>query len=321
MAVIVHNTSYKINCPWLLDREQLLELDRIIAQHWESLLSYREHKIEEKVEAEINKRKKDVPYQATDDREKIRQHIEYLYDFKKTKNVTLFNSDGTQIKASDFASVIQHPDIEDRTVKGFRYSINCAEIECDLVLRSYNSDITLDVSPGTIEEARALFIAIKGWMNRAKAPLWQRIARGSFYGWWWSIFIFILIFSFGIFTKNISPEWQQIKHAHDLLKNGIDDNDIKDSVTTMLAIVSEYEKPNAHTEFSFPNWYICLLIAILFLCLILTFLPEIVLGIGKGELSIIWWRRWLHFISYTIPIVVLSSFVWPRITDWIKTFF
>lgn len=322
MAVIVHNTSFEMKGPWLLDREQLIELDRIIEQHWGSLLHYREQKIEEEINSELDSRNKDVRYPSTADRQKIRERIESnTYLFGMTRILTIFNTDGTQIQAPDFASVIQNPDVENRIVKGFRLSLKCANIECNLILRSYNPDITLDISPGTVDEARALFIAIKGWLNRVKAPLWQRIAVGSFYGWWWSIFIIILISSFGIFTKDISPEWQQIKHAHDLLKNSIDNNDIRDSVATTLAIVSEYEKPNRHTVFSFPNWYVCLLIAILFLCLILTFLPKIVIGIGKGERSIIRWRRWLHFISYTIPIVVLSSFVWPRITDWIKSFF
>jgi hypothetical protein len=315
MAVIVHNTSYKIDCPWLLDREQLLELDRIIEQQWESLLKYRENKIEEQVEVEAKKNDKKT-------REKIRQDIEYYheYNFLKSKNLTLFNSDETQIKTSSFSSVLQNPDIENRTVKGFRYRIKCAGIECELFLSPYNSNITLDVSPGTIEEARSLFVSLKGWINRAKSPLWQRIARGCFFGMWWLILFFTLMISFQIFEEKIMPDWQQIKHAHYLLEKGIDNNDVSDALATMLAIVSEYEKPKSYTIFSFPSWYICLLIAFSFLCFILTFLPKTVIGIGKGEETIIWWRRWLHLISYTIPILILSSFVWPKITDWIKSF-
>jgi hypothetical protein len=322
MAVIVHNTNYEMKGPWLLDREQLLELDRIISQHWDSLLRYREQEIEEEVEKEINDRKKDARHQSADDREKIHQRLDSSYLFFKEKRLTLSNADGTQIKTNDFTSIMQHPDIEDRIVKGFSYTIKCAGIECQLILRSYNSTITLDVSPGTVEEARSLFVAIKGWLNRTKAPLWQRIVRREWiYGTWWLVFAYALFMGIPLSSHEITPEWEQLKHAHNLLKNGIGDNEVKDSVATTLAIISEYDKPKSHIVLSCPSWYVCLLIAIFFLCLILTILPKIVFGIGKSERSIICWRRWLHFISYTIPIIILSSFVWPWIVDWVKSFF
>jgi hypothetical protein len=307
---------------------KLLELDQIVDKCWRLLLRYREKEIEKEIDSEIDHGIKNGYYEDTSveslnkEREKIRKRQEDSYKFQQRKSLTLTNTDGTKIKATDFSNIIQHPDVEGRVANGFSFSITCADIECQLELdSSYRSGMILNVSPGTIEESRMLFSAIKGWMNSIKAPFWQRLARGALYGCWWAVFVLILWISVAVFTNTVAPEWEQIKHAHELLKNGIDNSEINDALGTLLAIESKYEKPNNYITWSFPVWNICLLIVGFFLCLGLSIIPKVVIGIGKGEHSIILWRRWLHFISYTIPIVVLSSFVWPLVVNWIKSLF
>ena len=50
MADFYQQTSVTIDGPWLLDSEQMTELDSIITEQWERLCDYREKKIERETE-------------------------------------------------------------------------------------------------------------------------------------------------------------------------------------------------------------------------------------------------------------------------------
>ena len=79
MAEIIHSTKLRLNGPWLIGSKKLLELDTIIENEWQKLLSVREDLITKKVR-ELS-RKHDEPEQQL--REKV------LNDYNKKKNAPL----------------------------------------------------------------------------------------------------------------------------------------------------------------------------------------------------------------------------------------
>ena len=80
MAELIYPNSKKISGPWLVDHDQLMELDSILKDGWDSLIRYREQRIEEVLEARLDALEED---EKDAKRDIIKEQIEGSYKFSE----------------------------------------------------------------------------------------------------------------------------------------------------------------------------------------------------------------------------------------------
>jgi len=54
---------------------------------------------------------------------------------------------------------------------------------------------------------------------------------------------------------------------------------------------------------------------------VLSIKPGSHISIGKAETKVRFWRKWIMLSTVVVPGLVFSSFVWPTLSDLIKSLF
>lgn len=321
----IYNTDNKLSAPFLLDQRQLKKLEEIVNEEWRNLVEHKDKEITRVAEEEFEDRLSRGYYkELTEDEQKAK-----LAEIKKAKResyrlgreekkVTLHLKDGSSVRLGSFSEAFRNIEVQGKKVVGFGLEIDCGEVNCDLQLESNYKQMRVTVRPKNLRVSYELFLGLKQWMDNVKAPLWQRIVK-RLYGAHWFFLVWVFIIGLGL-MEGARRDWAHIERAHELLENGITENEYDLAIETMLAIVSEFDKPKGGVR-NIPNWYKCSLVGIILACIAVSFIPTVVIGIGKGEKTIILWRRWLRFISITVPIIFFSSFIWPYIVNFVTSFF
>src|SRR5258706_1711545 len=103
--------------------------------------------------------------------------------------------------------------------------------------------------------------------------------------------------------------------ARELLKSGVNASNDKKALEILLAIESGYEAPPSPPSSSprISRRSTALVIGTFLCCLIFSFPPRSVLGIGRGEKVLQRWNWWLKFISVSVPGYLASIYLWPRL--------
>jgi hypothetical protein len=107
--------------------------------------------------------------------------------------------------------------------------------------------------------------------------------------------------------------------AAKLLSKGLSSSDQLKATEIMLALASDYSPAQAHA--TLPGWYWLLTIGGLGLCLILSFPPNCVIGLGAGEGRLHRWEVWLKFVFYSVPVFLFTTFLLPALVKLIRIFF
>lgn len=325
MAEKIYKTEYEISSPFIIDQEQLKNLDYIVEQEWPNLLEYKKSTIQKVSIDSLNDRLKQGLYKEKSEAdtkaelEKIEKQTSGSYRFKDEEVVlNLSFKDGNSIRLKSFSEAFKNRDIQDTKIVGFKLKVDCGEVTSDLYCEPRYSRMKLEVRPQDTRISNDLFLEFKRWMDNVKAPFWQRFVR-KFDHFHWFIIFMTLLFSMMFGIGKVSPDWPKIKQAHELLQNGIKEDEYGVALEIILALQSDFGKPEAITVFSL--WYKILIISGIITCILLSSIPKVVLDIGKDENKVRKWRSYLRFISITIPITIFSSFIWPYLQSLVKTFF
>ena len=262
--------------------------------------------------------------EAEPDRERRLQDIEKeigrSYPFQREEvTLTLHLKEGDSIRVASFSEAYRNKDIQGAKISGFTLQVACGEVICELGYRPGYPTLALEVRPRELRISSELFVELKRWVVSVKAPLWQRIVRRLDHTHWF-IVLFLLLYV-GIFggIHKTRPSWDRIEQAHELLKDGIGEDEHGAALESILALLSEFGKPAPAITLEF--WYILLITTGILACFLLSLIPGSVIDMGKDEGKVVRWRAYLRFISVTIPIAVFSTFLWPHIALWVKGLF
>jgi hypothetical protein len=318
MAEIVHSTRLDEEGPWLLDRECLLELDKLVDNEWIKLEKYRERLIAEEVNGEILRISKKRPeyFDEVKERQQLQGVLEKSYEYGKGRNLVILLSGHRRVVAQSFEEAMRDPALLGEKPEGFALALKCYKIKCQLQVPYYQTSLRLEVDEDRNPIAKELFASLKSWVDTARPPYWQQLwLRLKGYGAQWSLCLMIFVaalFYFIAIAPDTSGTARSARHAQaiELLKDGISQtNQFK-----ALELILSYESgdPPSSRTVMIPSWFWWFLCGAPLFCVALSFTPKIVLGIGKGQESIKKWLRWMKFIAITLPLWIVGTFIWPK---------
>jgi hypothetical protein len=331
MAEIIHSTKIRPEGPWLIDRVQLLEWDRIVDTEWKKLLKDREDLINIEVDNELSHHKSRLwgdekdSFNEEKTRDKIRKDLSESYKFK-AENILVIHLEGNRrATAASFEEAFRDPALLNERSIGFTQYMSINDIECQLTVPYYKTSLELKVSPDQDKAAKGLYAALRSWVDNVKAPFWQQlwIVTNSMKA-QWVLGIVVLMLSFlwlGAFAPDTSADARNLrsKAATEILKAGISEtNQFK-----ALELILSYESgaiPSLKT-FMVPSWFLWLLCGGVPVCLAFSFTPTVILGIGKGENSIRKWKMWMTFVGITFPLWIVGTFIAPKAVSFLQGLF
>lgn len=330
MAEIVYPTSVKFDGPFLLDFEQLAQLDLVFEEEWETLNRYRKQRIREEADTKIA----ELEAEGMEwDRDEIEARVgEYSRLSPESREIVVEFKSGKQAKGETFAEIARAPDVQRESPVGFHATMVSADALVSLSSgsRALDSDHYLQLSVKPFGEVtRGAQFKIERWVKQASAPTWQRIWCKviSLVPIHWLLFfcsLCVLLFSLSTsyedraLARSHNAYMRKLREeAHALLNKGIAASDLPKAVELNLKLTSRHMPLDLDISPIPPLKWPYFLSAITFVfSLLVAFRPRrIQMAIGLGERSVVRWRRWLKFLSVTFPGLIITGVILPIIVD------
>lgn len=326
MADFFYRTSIRVRAPWLLDAAQLNELDAIVAEQWSRLSDYRERKVEREVdEALPSEIERTYPKpEKKKDKEAVKEALRGQManrngNQNKHLEVALLMAGGKKLTADSIKEVIQHAAVPDSEIKVLNLKLKVAEVTADFEIDTDNNAISCRVSPEQLPESRETFAAIRDWIAKHQPAGWQ-IKWFDLCFWLWMAWLAFAFLSAQIIdsrsSKSTSPYQPQ---AVEIVKEGVNATNQAKAIELMLALQTGYNPSPPPPKI--PKWWVPSVAIGLLACLVFSIKPGSHIGIGKAESTVRLWRKWIQILSVVLPGLIFSSFAWPALSDFIKSWF
>ncbi|HKP37899.1 MAG TPA: hypothetical protein VJT71_13660 [Pyrinomonadaceae bacterium] len=318
MAELIYPTNEILYGPWLIDREGLEAFDEMLDQEWERINAYNDKKKEQEFEKRVQERieryeseERDIDIETARQQEKrFSEEYSFLrsaYSSRSTRKINI-QLKGKRIQANSFKEAFRDPELLGEVPRKFDARVECGEIDCTVILTG--NLLSLRTSPEDNREARELFVSLKQWVAGIAPPKWLHLWR-RFNGLQWLLWfltILVVVLTMGRDPKDEARKTYQ-RQAHEILNSGMSQEQQTKAIEVLLALQSEYV-PSAQPNRT-PGWFVFLSFGGLVMCAISTIVPSAVLGIGKGQDRIRFWRKWIWFVFIAVPGFVLVNIVWP----------
>lgn len=242
---------------------------------------------------------------------------------RSRKELTIFLSKDRSCRSSGFKESMSNIDFQDDVAKGFEYvaATRTATVSIRLPKKPKKEGyeekwfLTIDVAPEPPETGNEIFVELKNWADSIKSPfLYQWVLFAPRQGYQAIFGLLVLIAS--LTAYNPAPTAADYKatlkqEARDLLRNGINQQNQAKALELVLALESDYIPPGTKAKKQrWPSgWYLIAIYVFGFL----SFTPSICIGIWAGRQRLRWWKWWLKFNTYTIPILLFAHYVQPQI--------
>ena len=285
MARISYPTEVSIPTPLLIEPTHLTSLDVIFDDF---LTSRQQQGLNERSEDQKQRRPRQI------------------------RAVDIYLSGGKTIKSSQFSDAMKQPYVGHEVPLGFRATLQTEELEATVKLAGWKRELEIDVTGIDEHAGRELFGSLENWASEIAAPRWQQLWSRSkdlfqYLAWMWAL-VGLLLGAMGMFGVSGKNE-TYIKEAHTLLQQGINDSNQRRASELTLALISEYN-PSVWKP-GITYWSVFLLITLLLVSL--SICPGVVIGIWTGKHRLQYWRIWLKTVWVTVPGLIFTSVLWPRI--------
>lgn len=313
MAYLQYPTSASVRAPLFLSKDKLFELDKIIADHLPQIDAEHEKYIEAHVEKYYGG-SKDFEIRKKKLLEDARQ--------KQEINLSIYFKDGTKLQAKSFREAARHAEINSALAEGFALAIEHRPVKVEIRAYDRSSEMTISASPSDNPAVTELYGDLRNWGQSVAPKPWQRVwvttghVVDSFL---WTALVLVALAVFFPSKQDESKSYFQ-SQARELLKGGVNTSNERKALELLLAIESGYEAPSTNSP-HISRRSIAFVIGAFFCCLVFSFPPRSVLGIGRGEKRLAFWNRWLKFISVTVPAYLASIYLWPKLAallNWIS---
>jgi len=323
MPELIYPTSIKAKGPFLISLDSLKQFDSILDEQMGALREYRARVIKKRVEQKLLQAKTTDPGELQALEERHRTILENDYELRESTTLELSLSDGGRLIVKSFSEAATHTEVSRTLATGFTIAMQCGGVSLSLDAESddFNTDIKLRVSPSGSEAAKSLFSVVSRWLRSIRAPRWQQLwcKAGHLKFLVWSALIGILFLTLMFSSSDFDSRYYK-KQGDDIVKQGVSPSNQLKAIETLLAIQSESPAPGP-TRHIVGNWFWFLLTTGFVTCLILSYPPKLILGLGIGEDRIAAWRKWIQFVSVAIPGFVASNFLWPFVAENVKKLF
>jgi hypothetical protein len=314
---LIYPTRTQVVGPILIDTSSLMDLDKIIAEQRETLIALRSKLIEQSMAERVAELGSVTAEDLKKKKELWQPYFEGRAPEYSTK-VTLYLSDGSRLKAKSFAEAAAHSEFSQVPASGFELSTVCGAISLTLVAETdaYSTLMRLDVSPSSAEGATNLFSEVRRWLRKVQAPRsqqwWCKLGHNRFFLWmgWAFVAFFMTISALG----GLGDGYYR-RQGRELVRQGVNGANQQKAIETMLALQTEMSGPVQQSP-KRRFWFF--LFGSFLVCLMLSYPPKLVIGLGVGEDKIKRWKSWTNFVFLVVPGFVASNFLWPFVSDTLK---
>lgn len=302
MSNIIYKTNNKFTDLWLIDRDNLEKLHNIIEDSYKRLL---ERNIEKRDELILSEKPKN-------EIEEIMLYERYPLPEPKPINISLILSDGNKSVSNSLLKLMKDNKLNNIRVKELEIYYNVGDISVRIDYIGDLKSIDVFVSNSTDYLSQEIYSDILNWIESFRQPILKRKLweMDRFTIWSLSFILFLTISFFLSFGKNSIQnkyEYEAIK----LIEKGINKDNIEVAIELLLKL---QVKDKLKEEKSFlPSWYGKFFFTLLIISILLSIKPNSVIAIGIGSKEIKYWKWWINFVSYSIPIYVFSTYLVPKI--------
>lgn len=306
MSTFIYSTQDTLDGPWIVDHSSLKQLGAIIESISEKFENANNDLIEASVASELKNYTGD---QREEQERKLRSSLRTRYGFQKKISTSLTNSKTAEDQSID--NLLTSHELIEESPQDLRINIKSSKRSARITFK--DNQLSINTTPETDELAREAYVQLQQWAKSNQPPSWQRIWVKNYSGIFLSA-ISLIFFIFILFSGQDTDINQSLKPAaQKLLKDGITEKQIPQAIELLLR--HEFKQPYSDAKPKAKN-KTPLFVKIIsfggFAALAILFIrPPLLLGIGRNEKKIRYWRTWIKFIGITIPTFLLSSIVLP----------
>jgi hypothetical protein len=316
MGQLLFPTDKSIKGPWLISKNDLEELDKIIGKIESQLEESLDIEVRESILAKENN---DI---SPDDIKKKVESAKKEYEFRKrVKTFILRLSDGTKLKEEVSLKGI----LKDNTVNGLKPVGLYIYMEY-----GYNNSLKIDTNNFGNEFSYDLKCYDNNLRSEIEFELGKWIEKRmpnkilQFWTNWGVAFIppvlgLIVLFIFLTFSNDYSSYKETlVSESQALLKTGINSNNRDKAVELLLKIQTNYTPDNFIPKEKVKSPLVYKLDAlILFFTIIVFIRPKTTLELGRSKLKFRFYKIWIGFVTITIPSILIAAPLWDKIINWL----
>lgn len=313
MAELEYPATLWIEGPWLVDRDALDKLDKIIRREFSRLVEINERQLNEELHLKTEQwRERERSEETLKKRvDEFATWLRSSYEQRRECKVTI-DIGGKTLTGDSVCDAARHQELANARPQGLRVHMRGGETTCSLSIdgRSH-ATAQLRVDCNDADTRNELFLALREWVDGVTPPKWQQLwykfgAAGG-----WLVFGFLQLAALGaIYALSPVTSNPYRQEAHALLRHGLSPSEQTKAIKLLLALVSHYHATPVNV--SVPEWYSVLTFGGILVCAALSIGPGsigtgVIIGLGRGKRQIQIWRWWFHVISYSVPAWIVTT--------------
>jgi len=304
MGQIIHPNAFDIKGPWLLDRDDFKQLEKIIAEIKTSFKASLDFEIEafiksskinenlsvEQIQEEVNKAAKKYPFDRIDNscyfksKDNTKLLGVTLNDILKDANLNSFSP-------NEFYSYIRYGDNNKFTIE----------------INRYNGRLSYELQCFDEQIGNELKDQINQWIETKQPKRFVRLWSN-----WGDLLTVVLPLIIGFFSilafipiETVGNDTLK-EEAFKLINQGIDSSNYYSAIETILKIESDYKPANFKPIYEKPNpiyLKVFVFLIVLLVCSIIR--PNTAIGLGKNKSKLKFYRFWIRLITITLPSLLI----------------
>jgi hypothetical protein len=313
MINLIFPTKTFLEGPWLISPKSLGELDAIIDEYCGKLEARRTKLLRN----DTNEFKKKYEHLESKYRKEVNRQIRYYKEqsiYSRSRRLFhIYLQDAPTYTCESFNEAFRERYLLDKKPTGFGIDVLSGDIRCQVRIELSSPDLEINIEPEEATEAQEIYTSVYQWAIELRRHAIGHRIWGKFANHGGKIIVAGLLlysFLFGM-TQNagVTDLRQQLS---DLQRQGITESNVAEAVNLLILL--------QNNEIILTPWLIIYPIILLYLALVLFIRPRVVIGIGKGRDSLIFWRIW-QTAALGIPALIVVNIVFPFVVEWLRSIF
>ncbi len=324
MPTIQSSGRREYNGLFLLDRNDLKELDAVLAEIQKQAKKYYSHRLREVMASNLSQLQRLYPSKSVEElKSEARKLAENSYELRhKFCQVVAYCASKNKATAKTFSELICLEKLNGEVVTHSEVNLRYADLNASInIFDIYSDRIRIDIEPMDRVISQQLSQQIGSWVeSKARAEFFSKY-RSEIIGILWLAIWLCLALLATAGLRYEQPQDDSTKQtAASLLKAGIDDNNIADAVECLLKLNTESAKKPRVVG---VKWVFVVVAAcpLVLLCAILLF-PKSALALGRSSRFVARGRHRLSLAKLvagtafgSIPASVIANAIWSVLSN------
>jgi hypothetical protein len=323
----------KVSGMWRLPAASLERLDQLAVEECNRIEEATKKSVEAHIKKLQAKDKREHDYSALSDDERkrrvgqIREEVKAGVDETQQIVARVTLADGTWKDAPTFREHLLNKGLETAEVVGISLTFKCYGAWASVTFPSVGTlslrsqhDVEVATIPTGHAEMDTTRAKVVKWAEEFRAPAYYRVWK-RFHPAQWFLLLFLFLFLMGCAEYQNNRVVNQ--EAQEILEQGVNDGNRDRAIEVLLQSSTKTYKPSNKREL--PKVVGLLFWGYVILCVLLSFPPSDVIGIGRGAHRMRHWDWYYTAMRYVFVTVLLGgvgvSMLATVASDYLKTVF